>query len=99
MDIRIESANAGQINSVSSTPAGGQPEVKSATGTPDSKQVSGDTADLGQVSGLVAEAMNQPEVRQDKVDAIKAQIAAGTYEINPSKIADAVINSALNDNL
>ena len=32
-------------------------------------------------------AMNGPDVRQDKVDAIKGRIADGTYQINPRQIA------------
>lgn len=37
-------------------------------------------------------AMNAPEVRQDKVDAIKAQIENGTYAIDSTKIAAGLIN-------
>lgn len=96
MSIRIETTNAGQINSVASTSAAGQSEAKPSS-APNSEPVSADTADLGQVASLVSQAMDQPEIRQDKVDAIKAQIAAGTYEINPSKIADAIITSTLNN--
>jgi anti-sigma28 factor (negative regulator of flagellin synthesis) len=59
--------------------------AKPSTGTPDSEQLSGDTANLSQISSLVAKAIEQPEIRKDKVDATKAQTAAGTYEVNPSK--------------
>jgi negative regulator of flagellin synthesis FlgM len=42
------------------------------------------------VSALVSQAMASPEVRQDKVNALKQQIASGTYVINPSKIAQGI---------
>ncbi len=32
-------------------------------------------------------AMGAPDVRQDKINAIKDRIASGTYEINPHRIA------------
>lgn len=37
-------------------------------------------------------AMNAPEIRQDKVDAIKDQISNGTYVIDSAKIAAGLIN-------
>jgi len=35
----------------------------------------------------------------DKVEAIKAHLAAGTYDLNPAKIADAMIKSAANKDI
>lgn len=37
------------------------------------------------------EAMNAPEVRKDKVAAIKAQIASGEYTIDTNKIAEGLL--------
>lgn len=42
------------------------------------------------------EAMKAPEVRQDKVDAIKARIASGEYEIDSTKIAEGILKEELN---
>jgi len=95
MDIRIDLTNSPQINSVASTSVSDSAEAQPSAGSLGSNQLSADTATVSQISDLVAQAMNQPEVRTDKVEAIKAQIAAGTYEIDPSKIADAIIDSAL----
>jgi len=41
------------------------------------------------------EAMNAPEVREDKVAAIKAQIASGEYEIDSKKIAEGILRDEI----
>lgn len=41
------------------------------------------------------EAMNAPEVRKDKVAAIKAQIASGEYEIDSKKIAEGILRDEI----
>ena len=40
-------------------------------------------------------AMSSPDVRKEKVEAIKAQIAAGEYKIDPQKIASKVVQEDL----
>ncbi len=37
------------------------------------------------------------DTRQDKVDAIKAAVESGNYEIDPGKIADKMIGSIINE--
>ena len=41
------------------------------------------------------EAMNAPDVRSDKVAAIKARIEAGEYEIDSTKIAEGILKDEL----
>lgn len=96
MTLPIDLTNSTQINSLASTTESDRTETKASAGASEAEQLSGDTASFSQVSGLVAKAMDQPEVRMDKVESIQAQIAAGTYEVSPSKIADAMIGSILN---
>lgn len=63
-----------------------------------------DTA-LAHESRLLNEALNvawnTPDVRQDRIDAIRAQIEAGTYEIDSQKIAESLLreNPALFDEI
>lgn len=99
MSVRVDVNNPDPIQSFASTAvasvAKGMPSVSPAG----SNQVTGDAVNLSEISGLVAKAMDQPEVRMDKVQAIRAQIAAGTYEVNLSKVADALISSALAGNI
>lgn len=44
-------------------------------------------------------AKNTPDVREDKVAAIKAKIQAGTYEVDSGKIADGMLREALMEHL
>jgi flagellar biosynthesis anti-sigma factor FlgM len=44
-------------------------------------------------------AMKSPEIREDKVAAIKAQIDAGTYKIDSQKIADGMMKEAVIEHL
>lgn len=49
------------------------------------------STDAVEVKSLVAKALQLPEVRQEKVDALRQAIRNGEYEVEPSKIADALI--------
>jgi len=39
----------------------------------------------------LAAAHNAPDTRRERIDALRAQLANGTYEINPLRIAEALI--------
>jgi negative regulator of flagellin synthesis FlgM len=68
------------------------PPHSSRVSQPDSRTASGPIADELQISdaALAVERANQaPDIRQDRVAAIRAQIAAGTYE-TPEKLDIAV---------
>ena len=93
MTLPIDLNLSSQINTVASTTASDGTNTPAVASGPE--QLSADTANLSQISGLVAKAMEQPEVRMDKVESIQAQIAAGTYEMSPAKVADAMITSML----
>jgi len=45
------------------------------------------------VQNLAAQALNTPEIRQDKVSALRDAVNNGTYSLDPSKIADAMVES------
>ena len=55
-----------------------------------SDRFSGDTVRL---SALSAQVLQFPEVRQDKVESLRQQIASGEYKIDPKKIADAMLKN------
>jgi flagellar biosynthesis anti-sigma factor FlgM len=46
-----------------------------------------------QVPSLTAQAMETPEIRQDKVEQIRQAINNGSYNLDPHAIADAMIKS------
>ena len=91
MTLPIDLNLSSQINTVASTAASDRTNNSAAASG--AEQLTADTANLSQIAGLVAKAMDQPEVRMDKVEAIQAQIAAGTYKVDPAKVADAMITS------
>ena len=49
-------------------------------------------SDSASPSSLVSIALNSPQVRQDKVDSLTQSIANGKYELDPAKIASAMID-------
>jgi negative regulator of flagellin synthesis FlgM len=44
-------------------------------------------------------ARNTPDVREDRVTALKAQIDAGTYQVDSGKIADGMLREAIKDHI
>jgi flagellar biosynthesis anti-sigma factor FlgM len=50
------------------------------------------TSGSGSISALVGQAMNSPEVRQDKVSSLQQQISSGQYKLDPQQIAGAMID-------
>ena len=62
-------------------------------GSQDVDRTGQDTVEISDRARWLSEIKKLPDIRQGKVDAVKAQIANGTYE-TPDKI-DAVVNSIL----
>ena len=50
------------------------------------------SSDSTSVGSLVTTALNSPSVRQDKVDALRQAVNSGQYQIDPDKIAAAMID-------
>ena len=51
-------------------------------------------ATAGGVSSLTARAMETPEIRQERVEALRQAISNGSYQLDPQQIADAMLNEA-----
>jgi negative regulator of flagellin synthesis FlgM len=47
--------------------------------------------DRASVSSLVSQAMASPEVRQDKVDALRQAISNGQFKVEPARVAEAML--------
>ena len=54
-----------------------------------------DQASVSVAGGLAAQGTNDGDVRMDKVTALQQQIAAGTYHVAASDVADKLITSLL----
>jgi len=50
------------------------------------------TSGAGSIASLVSEAMSSPEIRQAKVESLQQAISSGQYQIDPDKIAGAMID-------
>jgi flagellar biosynthesis anti-sigma factor FlgM len=97
MRIDNNRANFDRIENAKSTAA--EAAAKNG-GSKGSGQVGGDTVKLSSVAqfatSAVSAAANAPEIRQDKVERAKALIADGTLGNDPLKLADALIDRAIN---
>src|SRR5271154_6529724 len=49
------------------------------------------STDKASIEALTAQALNSPEIRQDKVAALRQMIANGEYSLQPEGIAEAMI--------
>jgi flagellar biosynthesis anti-sigma factor FlgM len=50
------------------------------------------SADSNSISALQARALATPEIRQDKVDALRQSIQNSDYKLEPDQIAHAILN-------
>jgi flagellar biosynthesis anti-sigma factor FlgM len=46
------------------------------------------------IQSLTAQALNSPEVRQDKVDTLRQSVNSGSYPLDATKIASAIVESS-----
>jgi flagellar biosynthesis anti-sigma factor FlgM len=74
-------------------------QAASGTASADGR-AGGDTATLSQSQGrvqqLAAQAIQLPEIRQDKVAALQRAIQAGSYQVTPGQTAGALIAAMQN---
>jgi negative regulator of flagellin synthesis FlgM len=54
-----------------------------------------DQANVSLAGGLMAQALQSPDVRSDKVAALQASIANGSYNVSSADVADKMIDSLL----
>jgi flagellar biosynthesis anti-sigma factor FlgM len=49
-------------------------------------------SDTQSLSSLVSSAMSSPEIREDKVASLQQAVSNGTYQLDPGKIAESMID-------
>jgi flagellar biosynthesis anti-sigma factor FlgM len=79
-NLGIEASSRVRPDGPSSTPAGSM--------TPER-----DSSDLSPAAQVVAQAMQMPDVRQDRVASLQQQIARGDYQVAPQHVADAMLRN------
>lgn len=81
-----ETGQSGRSSSTGASAAENRASISRVLGE-DSAQLSG--AHL-QVQALVAQALQFPEVRQEKVDALRQSVLSGSYQPTSKQVAEAV---------
>ncbi|MGO8794585.1 MAG: flagellar biosynthesis anti-sigma factor FlgM [Candidatus Sulfotelmatobacter sp.] len=76
----------GNTNNAPSTTSASTNQVQS--NTEDKTTLAFDRANI---ASLVSQAMASPDVRQDKVEALRQAISNGQYKVEPDKVADAML--------
>jgi flagellar biosynthesis anti-sigma factor FlgM len=52
-----------------------------------------DSSNLSPAAQVVAQAMQMPEIRQDRVTSLQQQIASGSYQVAPREVATAMLRN------
>lgn len=67
---------------------------KASSGAVNSTGRAADGISVDQVAtaNLADHAMSLPEVRMDKVNALRQAISSGQYKVDPQKVADAIVD-------
>ena len=101
----LESTRAGQITAVSGSPGVGTVNAQtsgSASGPAASVEIStaaqAYAGARAEAAGYVATVNSVPD-RQDKIDALKSRIAAGTYQVSSVDIASQMLRRAQADRI
>jgi negative regulator of flagellin synthesis FlgM len=83
------------INSV--TPSEAKPAIRTSAsdGEINEKPIATDQTNLSSTAGLVAQALEGSDTRSAKVASLQQAIAAGTYSVPSSDVADKIIQSLL----
>jgi flagellar biosynthesis anti-sigma factor FlgM len=76
----VEASSRPRTDSRSNSSAGSTPSVN-------------DSTDLSSAAQTVTQAMQMPEVRQDRVTSLQQQIASGGYQVAPQAVADAMLRN------
>ena len=89
MRVDFNAGSAIPENTVSTSSSARAPETASSAGNEETTRFSSGEAG---VSTLAAVALHAPEVRQAKVEALRQQIAAGSYQVSPHQIAASIFD-------
>ena len=66
-------------------------KAPSATSAPSVEDKTSLSVDTLSISSLEAQAMTTPQIRQDKVEALRQSVQNGDYKVEPDKIARAIL--------
>lgn len=94
MNIKLDPSDSSEFRPVSAATSA-RVERTPVVESRHSEVSAGDTAEISEVAGLMAEGKEQPDLRMEKIASIKAQIEAGNYKVDADKVADAMIDALM----
>lgn len=93
MDVRDRSTYTSSLESLG-IEAPSRPRPDGSSSTPGSGTASAqDSSELSPAAQVVAQAMQMPDVRQDRIASLQQQIAGGGYQVAPQEVADAMLRN------
>ena len=93
MDVRDRSTYTSNLESLG-IEAPSWPRPDGPASTPGSGMAPArDSSELSPAAQVVAQAMQMPDVRQDRIASLQQQIASGGYQVAPQEVADAMLRN------
>ena len=93
MDVRDRSNYTPSLESLG-VEAPSRPRPDGPSGASGSSVATGqDSSELSPAARVVAQAIQAPDVRQDRIASLQQQIASGGYQVAPQDVADAILRS------
>lgn len=93
----VEARRTGRLEAERLTEGGTVPQATSSSAQPaaDSISVSGRATEIGEVTNKT---LQLPEIREARVEQLRAQVQSGNYRPSAENIADALIKDTQNSN-
>jgi flagellar biosynthesis anti-sigma factor FlgM len=93
MDVRDRSTYTSNLESLG-IEAPSRPRPDGSSSTPGTGMATArDSSELSPAAQVVAQAMQMPDVRQDRVASLQQQITSGGYQVAPQEVADAMLRN------
>ncbi|WP_109484646.1 flagellar biosynthesis anti-sigma factor FlgM [Occallatibacter savannae] len=99
MEIRNNAEALKTLLGVRSSEAAKGVRLKDSESSKPQTAFTGDEATLSGIGAAMQSSAGQDGVRLDKVAAIQQALASGSYKVEPSKVADKVVDAMLGANL
>ncbi len=89
--IKLELNTVSNSQPLEKTTKSSSSAVSTTTANPASEDRTTFHSDAKTVQSFVSQALATPDVRQEKIDALKQSISDGSYKFDANKVADAMI--------
>lgn len=93
----VEARRTGRLEAERLTDGGTVPQTTTSSAQPatDSISVSGRAAEIGEVTNKT---LQLPEIREERVEQLRAQVQSGNYRPSAANIADALVKETQKSN-